>query len=243
MVQNYKIIISYDGTDYFGWQRQLHKQTVQGHLEDALAQIGSKPLAVVGAGRTDAGVHAIGQVAHFKANLKLDEEELIQAFNGLLPKDIRVTSLHKASPDFHARRSAKLKVYRYRIVNSSIISPFLLRYALHWPPSLDIKKMREAAALFVRKADFTSFSSNRLLNPVRTVMRSEIRTKGQEIIYTVEANGFLRYMVRSMVGTLLEIGKGKVQPERIEELFAEKKRTLSSPTAPARGLCLLKVNY
>lgn len=243
MQQNYHILISYDGTDYFGWQRQPEKKTIQGLLENALSQIASRPIPVMGAGRTDAGVHALAQSAHFKSNFKLENEELIRAINGNLPKDIRVTSLQKTTPDFHARKSALSKTYQYRIVQSPSISPFLLRYVLHWPSLLDIKKMKEAAALFVREADFTPFSSNRLLNPVRTITRSEITLSNEEIIYTVEAGGFLRYMVRCIVGTLLTVGKGKIPPQTIEDLFKTKKRTLSNPTAPPQGLCLIKVIY
>lgn len=243
MQQNYHILISYDGTDYFGWQRQPNKKTIQGLIENALAKIASRPIQVMGSGRTDAGVHALAQSAHFKAHLSLDDKELFQALNGNLPKDIRITSLQKAAPDFHARKSAKSKTYQYRIVQSTSISPFLLRYALHWPSLLDMKKMKDAAALFVREDDFTPFSSNRLLNPVRTVTHSEIIKKNDEIIYTVEAQGFLRYMVRSIMGTLLEVGKGKIPPQAIEDLFKRKTRTLSSPTAPPQGLCLIKVIY
>ena len=243
MFQNYHILISYDGTDYFGWQRQPEKKTIQGLIEKALSQIASRPIPVIGAGRTDAGVHALAQSAHFKANLKLTEDKIIRAINGHLPKDIRITSVKKTDSDFHARKSARSKTYQYRIVQSPFISPFLLRYALHWPSPLDVKRMKEAAALFIREGDFTAFSSNRLLNPVRTVMRSEIHSKNDELLYTVEANGFLRYMVRSLMGTILEVGKGKITPQAIEDLFEKKKRTLSSPTAPPQGLCLIKVSY
>ncbi len=243
MQQNYHILISYDGTDYSGWQRQPEKKTIQGLIENALAKIVSRPIPIMGAGRTDAGVHALAQSAHFKANLILEDKELIQAINGNLPKDIRITSLQKAPPDFHARKSALSKTYQYRIVQSPSISPFHLRYTLYWPSLLDIKKMKEAAALFVREGDFTPFSSNRLLNPIRTITHSEIISKNDEIIYTVEAKGFLRYMVRSIVGTLLEVGKGKISPQTIEDLFENKIRTLSSPTAPPQGLCLIKVVY
>ena len=243
MQQNYHILICYDGTDYFGWQRQPEKKTIQGLLENALTKIASRSIPIIGAGRTDAGVHAQAQSAHFKAHLSLSDEELIQAINGNLPKDIRITSLRKAEPEFHARKSARSKIYQYRIVQSPSISPFLLRYALHRPAKLDVKKMKDAAALFVREADFTPFSSNRLLNPVRTITRSDIISKNDEIIYTVEANGFLRYMVRSIVGTLLEVGKGKIPPQAVEDIFGKKIRTLSSPTAPPQGLCLIKVFY
>ncbi len=243
MTQNYRITLCYDGTDYSGWQRQPNKKTIQGCLEKALTQITKKNLPVIGAGRTDAGVHALAQVAHFKADTSLSERELLKAFNSLLPKDIRILSIHKADQNFHARKMAVTKVYQYRINNTSDISPFILRYVLCWPSPLDADKMKSAARLFVREADFTPFSSNRHLYPVRHVLRSEIRKKGKEIIYEVEANGFLRYMVRTMVGTLLEIGRGKWPPEIVGELFREGKRSLASPTAPAQGLCLIRVNY
>jgi tRNA pseudouridine38-40 synthase len=242
-MQNYKLIISYDGTDYYGWQRQPNKKTIQGQLESALEKILSKKTAVIGSGRTDAGVHALGQTAHFKADTRLDKKEFFEALNGRLPKDIRIVSLQKIPSDFHARKSALSKIYQYRIINSTKISPFLLRYTLQWPAPLNLKSIKEAASLFIREGDFTSFSSNRLLYPVRKVISSEIEKKGDEIIYTVEANGFLRYMVRSIVGTLLEVGRGKMKPQEIEILFERKKRTASSPTAPAKGLCLLEVRY
>lgn len=243
MLQNYKIVVSYDGTDYHGWQRQPEKKTIQGTLEEALLKIASKNVNVIGSGRTDAGVHAQSQTAHFNANLRLSSADLFRALNSLLPDDIRIISIQKAAKDFHARKMAKSKVYQYRILNSLNFSPFIFRYVLHWPYHLDIKMMKEAASLFVREADFTPFSSNRLLYPVRKITRSDIKKKGSEIIYTVEANGFLRYMVRTLVGTLLEIGKGKMPPEKIEEIFKEKNRSLMSPTAPAKGLCLMKVKY
>jgi tRNA pseudouridine38-40 synthase len=243
MKLTYKITISYDGTDYFGWQRQPDKKTIQGTLENVLYNFLSKKINVLGAGRTDAGVHAVGQVAHFRADMKLENSELQQAINGQLPHDIRVTTLEKTGPDFHARKSALSKIYQYRIFNTRDISPFLIRYALYIPAPLNITKMKKAAAHFIREDDFSAFSSNRLLHPVRNVFRSEIRKKGEEIIYTVEATGFLKYMVRTLVGTLLEIGKGKLEPKDIDKLFKQKKRSLSAPTAPSKGLCLVKVKY
>ncbi len=240
---NYKLVLSYDGTDFCGWQRQPHHRTIQGVLEEALAKICGKHVAVVGAGRTDAGVHALAQVAGFKAELKLSMAKLGRALNALLPDDVRVISAAKAAPGFHPRRSAKSKVYCYRIFQDREISPFVMRYVLYWPYPLDIKRMKAAARLFVREADFNPFSSNKELHPMRKVTRSEIRKSGREIHYIVEANGFLRYMVRAMVGTLLEVGRGRIAPERIEELFQGKRRTLASPTAPAKGLALIKAKY
>jgi tRNA pseudouridine38-40 synthase len=243
MIENYKITICYDGTDYHGWQRQPSKKTIQGSLEKALSKIAKKNIPILGAGRTDAGVHALAQVANFKARLTLNEDELHRAMNSLLPKDIRIISLRKVDRDFHARKMAVAKIYRYRIFNAKNISPFLIRYALHWPYYLDLEGMKTASAKFIREADFTPFSSNRLLYPVRNVSRSEIRKKGKEIFYTVEGNGFLRYMVRTMVGTLLEIGRGKRAPDIIDELFEGARRTLASPTAEPQGLCLIEVRY
>lgn len=240
---NYKLTLSYDGTDFSGWQSQPGKRTVQGAVEEALAKICGKKLPVIGAGRTDAGVHARGQVANFRADLRLERDELLRALNALLPDDVRVLSVRKVPAEWNARKMARAKVYQYRIYNSRLISPFILRYVLRRPSHLDVEKMDEAARLFVRKDDFTAFSSNRLLHPVRKVYRSEVKKKGKEIVYTIEANGFLRYMVRTIVGTLIEVGRGKMELRQIEEAFRKKDRSLAGPTAPARGLCLVKVKY
>lgn len=238
-----RLTVGYDGTDFCGWQRQPGDRTVQGEVEDALAKLAGKRVSVVGAGRTDAGVHAQGQVASFRTELRLEDRELLRALGALLPGDVRVSSVRTAPAGFDARKSARSKVYRYRIYNAPQVSPFLFRYVLHWPGRLDFERMAEAARLFKRRADFTAFSSNRLLRPVRRVMRSELKKNGREIIYTIEADGFLRYMVRTIVGTLLEVGRGKIEPRTIEDIFARNKRSLASPTAPAKGLCLVKVVY
>ena len=243
MIENYKLVICYDGTDYHGWQQQPKTRTIQGILEDALVKITRKKIALIGAGRTDAGVHAQAQVANFKANITLSTKELHIALNSLLPGDIKVLSINKVDPNFHAIRDARSKIYQYRIFNSRDISPFIHRYVLYKPSSFDIEAMKKAAALFKREADFSPFSSNQLLYPVRKVTTSKIEKKGKEIVYTVEANGFLRYMVRTIVGTLMKVGKRKIPPETIEEIFLKKKRSLASPTAPAKGLCLIKVIY
>ena len=240
---NYRVTLCYDGTDFKGWQRQPRERTIQGTLENALFKITGQLVTVHGAGRTDAGVHAEGQVANFRVTTRLGMDDLFRAMNALLPDDLRVISLRKVPADFHARRSARSKTYRYRILQASRVSPFLVRYVLHWPHRLDIRAMRKAAALFVREADFSAFSSNRELHPVRKVVLSDVRKKGDEIVFTIRAGGFLRYMVRTIVGTLLEVGRGKIPPDRIEALFRERSRSLSSPTVPARGLCLVKVDY
>lgn len=242
-MQNYRIVLAYDGTDFKGWQRQPEERTVQGALEDAVFKITRKRTVVHGAGRTDAGVHAMGQAANFRVATRLADADLLRALNAVLPWDIRILTLEKAPDAFHARKSARSKVYRYRIVLAAQASPFDFRYALHWPYPLDLRAMRAAAPLFVRRADFTAFSSNRERHPVRMVRRSEIHKKGDELVYTIEAQGFLRYMVRTVVGTLLEVGRGKLTPEDIEGIFRRKDRTLAGATAPAKGLCLVRVDY
>ncbi len=242
-MKNYKLVLGYDGTDFRGWQRQPDGRTVQGVLEEAVRKITQKRIVVHGAGRTDAGVHALGQVASFRGAFKLSDEVLLRALNAVLPGDVRVFSLEEAPPDFHARRSARSKLYRYRIVHAPQASPLDRRFVLHWPYPLKLGKMRKAARLFVRTADFTAFSSNRDRSPVRTVTRSELRRSGDEIVYTIEAAGFLRYMVRTIVGTLLEVGRGRMETGQVEELFRRKDRSFAGPTASAKGLTLVRVDY
>jgi len=242
-LSNYKIVLSYDGTDYFGWQRQAKGKTIQGLVEAAVARLAGQAVDVVAAGRTDAGVHALDQTASFKADLKLGDTELLRALNSILPPDIRILSLERVPSNFHARSDAKGKIYQYRLWTGKAISPFLFRYALHWPYDYNLHKMRDAAALFVREADFSGFSSNKERYPIRRVNRTELRKRGDELLFTIEAAGFLRYMVRTIIGTLLEVGRGRIKPEEIEEIFRTGTRTLGSPTAPAKGLCLIRVLY
>lgn len=242
-MQNYLIVLSYDGTDYHGWQQQPGKRTIQGTIQSALARLAGTEVGIIGAGRTDAGVHALAQAASFKAALNLSDEELHKALNAILPPDIRIGELRRMPASFHALRDSKGKIYRYRICLDRQISPFDLRYSLHWPYPLRVGAMRRAASEFVREADFSNFSSNRERHPVRAVVRSELHRRGRELVYAIEARGFLRYMVRTIVGTLLEVGRGRLEPEAIDGLFAGKARTLASPTAPARGLCLERVIY
>ncbi len=242
-MKNYKIVLGYDGTDFRGWQRQPDGRTVQGVLEEALRKITGKRTVVHGAGRTDAGVHALGQTAGFRGAFRLSDEVLLRALNAVLPEDVRVFSLVEAPPDFHARKSARSKLYRYRIDCSPQPSPLDRRFVLHWPYPLKTGRMRRAARLFARTADFTALSSNRDRSPIRTVTRSELRRSGTELVYTIEAAGFLRYMVRTIVGTLLEVGRGRIAPEQVEEIFRLKDRSLAGPTAPAKGLTLVRIDY
>jgi tRNA pseudouridine38-40 synthase len=242
-MKNYKIVLAYDGTDFRGWQRQPDGRTVQGVLEEAVRKVTQKKTVVHGAGRTDAGVHALGQVASFRGAFRLADSDLFRALNAVLPADVRVFSLGEVPAGFHARKSARSKVYHYRIVHTPQPSPLDRHHILHWPYPLDLRAMRQAARLFVRTDDFTAFSSNRDRSPVRTVTRSEIRKTGPEIVYTIEAGGFLRYMVRTIVGTLIEVGRGRIPPGQVEEIFRRKDRTLAGPTAVAKGLTLVRVDY
>jgi len=239
----FKLILTYDGTDFSGWQRQPKKRTVQGVVEEALARVAGRHWPVIGAGRTDAGVHALAQAASVQGDIRLKPAVLLKALNAVLPEDVRLLSAKSAPADFNARRSALSKLYRYRLYLRPVLPPFLRRYVLHWPYPLDIEAMSRAAGLFVREDDFSAFSSNRFLTPIRRVMRSELRRRGPELHYLVEANGFLKYMVRAMAGTLLEVGRGRLAPEKVEELFRKRQRTLSSPTVPSRGLWLVRVAY
>jgi len=242
-MKNYRIVLAYDGTDFRGWQRQPEGRTVQGVIEEAVSKVTQKKTVVHGAGRTDAGVHALGQAASFRGAFRLADADLFRALNAVLPDDVRIFSLDEVPAGFHARRSARSKLYRYRIVHAPQPSPLDRRYVLHWPYPLDLKAMRQAARLFVRTDDFTAFSSNRDRSPVRTVARSEIRKTGPEIVYIIEAGGFLRYMVRTIVGTLIEVGRGRIPPGQVEEIFRRKDRALAGPTAAAKGLTLVRVDY
>jgi tRNA pseudouridine38-40 synthase len=239
----YKIVLAYDGTDFSGWQRQPDARTVQGVLESALLKILRRRISVHGAGRTDAGVHAMGQVASFRARTRLTDRDLFRALNAVLPDDVRLISLERTAPHFHARKSAASKTYQYRIFNAPAINPFVHRYVLHIPYRLNVGAMRKAARMFEREADFTAFSSNRELHPVRNVRHSGLVRRGDELIYTIVSSGFLRYMVRGIVGTLLEVGRGKIVPSEIDDIFNHRERSLAGPTAPAKGLCLIRVDY
>lgn len=239
----YKLVICYDGTDFHGWQRQNQLRTVQGVIEETLKKLTGQDIKIVGAGRTDAGVHAQGQVAHFRARLSMKEADLGQALNALLPWDVKLVSLRRMPADFHARRSAFSKLYEYHILNSRRVSPFLFRYVLPWPYPLNLSKMQAAARLFVREADFSAFTPHPPPNPVRSVYFSEVKKKGSMVIYRIEANGFLRYMVRMIVGTLLEVGRDRLTLEEVEEWLGGKKPCRAMAVAPAKGLCLKRVIY
>jgi tRNA pseudouridine38-40 synthase len=243
---NYKLLLQYDGTDFHGWQIQEGHRTVQGELTRALSLIDGRGVNVHGSGRTDAGVHAEGQVASVEIEREITVEKLRAAINGNIGRDVRVLSVETAPADFHARYSAVEKTYVYRVVNGPVISPFWWRYALHEARSLDLELMREGAALYRGSHDWTAFSAAQsdVEDRVRTVTEVEIvERQGSMIEVRVSAEGFLRYMVRAMAGTLLALGRGELDCDSIGEALETGKRPLAAVTAPACGLTLLHVRY
>ncbi|MFN6962449.1 MAG: tRNA pseudouridine(38-40) synthase TruA [Pyrinomonadaceae bacterium] len=247
---NFKLLIQYDGTNYSGWQVQLNGPTIQGELERAvgLLQAGAR---VIGSGRTDAGVHAEGQVASVRLEREFTPEALRSAINGNLPRDIRVLDVEIVPDDFHARFSAKRKTYLYRVVNAPVCSPFWRPYAFHENRDLNIEAMREAARLFLGEHDWTAFSAARsdADSRVRTIYnlsvveRHDERARARLVEFSITADGFLRYMVRSIVGTLLCVGRGEMDFDTIQAAITTGERGLAGPTAVARGLTLLSVDY
>lgn len=248
---NFKLLIQYDGTDFHGWQVQGGERTVQGELERIIGMLEDAPVKVAGSGRTDAGVHAEGQVANVFLNRKFTPEKLRGAINGNLWRDLRIMNVEKAEDDFHARFSAKMKTYVYRIVNAPVMSPFWLRYAHHETRPLDVGRMNTAARLFLGEHDWTAFSAanSDTEHRVRTIKDFNVesfwdsRAGASVIEFRISANGFLRYMVRSIVGTMLEVGRGEKDFDTIRTAIVTGNRSLSGQTAPANGLTLLKVHY
>jgi tRNA pseudouridine38-40 synthase len=257
-MRNIKLTVAYDGTDFSGWQIQPGQPTIQGTLCDVLEKLTQQRTLIQGAGRTDAGVHAMGQVANFTTASELSPQEFHRAFNALLPPAIRVFSADEVAPEFHSRWNAVAKTYRYRIFRGRVVPPFLSRYVQHDPCALDFDAMAEAARKFEGEHDFTSFSAStgseeedRERSTTRLIYRSEmirishedIEGGAEEWHYIVRGKSFLRYMVRKIAGALVEVGRGKLRPDDIPQLLDQRDRTKSGPTMPPHGLCLLKVEY
>lgn len=248
---NFKLTLQYDGTDFHGWQMQPALRTVQGELTAALSLIDGRDVVVHGSGRTDAGVHAEGQVASVVLQKEITPAKLRAAINGNVGKDLRAIEVSTAPEDFHARYSAVEKTYRYRVVTGPVISPFWVRYALQEARALDLARMRESAQLFLGTHDWTAFSSVQTdaENKTRTVKTLTIdelpddRTRSRIIEITISADGFLRYMVRSIVGTLLAVGRGEMDAALVKLTVDEGDRSVVAATAPACGLTLVSVCY
>ncbi|PWU16651.1 MAG: tRNA pseudouridine(38-40) synthase TruA [Chlamydiae bacterium] len=247
-MHNYKLLIAYEGTCYSGWQIQKNGTSIQALLERYLSIILRTPIKAIGSGRTDAGVHAIGQVANFKTTTSFEFSRLLKSLNGLLPSDIRVLNIEKAPLDFHARYSAIGKVYHYYLYTSSVKDPFNRFYAYKVPHPVALNILMRAAKLFIGTHDFTAFANEATTgsaakNAVRNLRRLSILQEEEYICLELEANGFLYKMVRNIVGTLLDICAGKIALEKIPAIFQAKDRRLAGRTAPAHGLTLAKVEY
>ena len=248
---NYKLLLQYDGTDFHGWQIQEGRRTVQGELTQALSLIDGRSVNVHGSGRTDAGVHAEGQVASVEIHREITATKLRAAINGNIGRDVRVLAVEAVGDDFHARYSALEKTYVYRIVNGPVISPFWYRYAHHDARPLDLEIMKETAAVFCGEHDWTAFSAAQsdVEDRVRTVTQLEIservdeRSHGSLIEIRVSAHGFLRYMVRAIAGTLMAAGRNELDRAAINEALQTGIRPAAAVTAPACGLTLLSVRY
>lgn len=249
----YKLLIAYDGTRFSGWQIQHNSVSIQSLIEDALKialrqKTNGQETSVVASGRTDAGVHAKGQVAHFEAPSTIDLPLLFRSLNGILPSDIRILHLEKADPDFHARYSATSKEYHYHVHLDWALDPFKRHYAYHHPHPLDLKLLKEATRFFLGTHDFTSFANeaskgSAAKNPVRTITRLDLIPEPGGFRLEFEGNGFLYKMVRNITGTLLDVGRKKLLPTSIPTLLTTKDRKQMSSAAPPQGLFLIKVNY
>lgn len=238
--------MAYDGSAYAGWQVQPHHPTVQQKIEESLKRLTGVVVKVHGSGRTDQGVHAEGQVAHFDLPKKWVCRHLLKGLNAILPQDIRILRVARAKPDFHARRSAVKKEYRYFIWNSDVMNPCRRAYALHVRKPLDVKAMQAAAHLLVGRHDFAAFTANpnrEVESTVREVYDLSVRRAGSLIVIRASSEGFLYKMVRSLTGLLLRVGEGVVSLEEVKEILASKIRTARVPTAPPEGLFLWKVWY
>lgn len=243
-----KLVIAYDGTDFCGWQKQPGQRTVQDEVEQVLRRVLRHPLTIHGAGRTDSGVHAAGQVAHLVTSSPIPVDNLRRAVNSRLPADISVVRVSEVPAEFHATLSAVSKLYRYRIWNhtSKPVEQQLQRYVYHYWRALDVGRMREAARHFVGYKDFAAMASKSgqpRRTTWRTVYRCDVYREGREIRVDVEGSGFLYNMVRNMVGTLIEVGRGYWEADRILEILASKDRANAGQTSPANGLCMQWVKY
>jgi len=245
-MRNIKLLIEYDGTGYHGWQVQPNALTIQEVIEEKLAILTRHPVRLIASGRTDAGVHALGQVAHFQTDSGIPAEGIQRGLNSLLPPDIAIQSAEEADLGFHAQYGAKRKTYRYIILNRRTASALRRNYCWHIPLPLDFPAMQNASAALLGKKDFSSFqgADADTEDPVREVFRAEWSAEETNFLhFTIEADGFLKHMVRNIVGTLVEAGKGKISAEDFKGVIAARDRRRAGMTAPARGLFLLQVKY
>ncbi|MFZ0950980.1 MAG: tRNA pseudouridine(38-40) synthase TruA [Candidatus Sulfotelmatobacter sp.] len=265
-MRNLKLIISYDGSDFAGWQVQPDASTIQGALTSAIGRITGEKVLPQGSGRTDAGVHALAQVVTFATESPVPAANFVKALNDVLPASVRVLEVEEVAPDFHARKSARAKTYRYRMYRTAICPPFLAKYVWHYPFPLDEQAMARAARLVEGEHDFTSFAAvdpersagvppafahdenaqarePAPVSNVRRIFSSSWQRQGDELVYTVKGSGFLHHMVRNLVGTFILVGKGTLQVEDVARIMEARSRSAAGATAPASGLFLVNVEY
>ena len=257
-MRNLKLTLAYDGTDFSGWQIQPGRPTIQGLLASAIGRLTGENVLPQGSGRTDAGVHAMAQVATFATESPIPVENLAKALNDTLPAAIRVLTVEEAAPEFHARKSASAKTYEYRMYRGPMCSPLEARYVWHYPFPLDEGAMAEAAYLVEGEHDFTSFaavdpekrdeasaesSSEQPRSNIRRIYSSIWQRRGEELVYSVRGSGFLHHMVRNLVGTFVLVGKGTIDREGLRQILVTRSRSTAGATAPASGLFLMNVEY
>jgi len=250
-MRNLKVILTYDGAEFSGWQVQPDAATVQGTLASAIGRITGEKVLPQGSGRTDAGVHALAQVVTFVTESSVPTGNFVKALNDILPVSVRVLEVTEAPPKFHARHSARAKTYRYRIYRGAICPPFLARYVWHYPYPLDEPAMAQAGARVVGEHDFTSFAAvdpERGRDPepalnARCIFSSAWERTAEELVYTVRGSGFLHHMVRNLVGTFILVGRGTLQGEDVTRILEARNRSAAGATAPASGLYLVNVEY
>ena len=244
-MRNIKLVIEYDGKSFGGWQKQPNKPNIQGEIEKAIFNIKKEDVDLIGSGRTDAGVHSLGQVANFKTNSNIPIEKMAIAINSQLKNSILIKSAEEVDERFHSRYNAKQKTYRYVINNSKYGTAIYRNLEYSFPIELDVEKMKEAAKYFEGEHDFKAFKSSGTSSKssVRTIYRAEVKKEGERIYIELTGNGFLYNMVRIISGTLLEVGLGKIKPEEIENIIESKNRQNAGKTLPAHGLYLVKVEY
>ena len=245
MIKNFKLVIEYDGTAYCGWQRQKNDPTIQEAIETVISNMTQQKITLNGSGRTDAGVHAYGQVANFSCETQLTADVFQKGLNGLLPDDIVIRACEPVSEAFHARYDAKSKTYRYRIFNQPIPAALYRQYAWHIKKTLNMESMQEALTGIVGTQDFKAFegTGSPRAHTVRTVMKAQLTGEQGFVVLKIKADGFLKFMVRNIMGTLVDIGLGKRTPGDIETILASKDRNQASATAPPHGLFLMSVDY
>ena len=242
---NIKLTVEYDGTNYHGWQTQPNGPTIQAVLERALSLFFAESIRIIGSGRTDAGVHALGQVANFYTDKNFDRHRLLRGLNALTPRDITINDAQVVGDSFDARRDGRSRTYQYQILNRPMPSPFYLHRAWHLHAPLDIEAIGAAIPCLLGKHDFSSFRAAGCdaHHAVREIYSNSVERRGDLLVYTIEATAFLRHMVRNIVGTLAEVGQGLRAPEALPALLAARDRTQAALTAPAHGLFLMEVKY